>query len=755
MTNFRATTEPIRIPIWLKIGVGFLLSLLIPTLIIVSVFSTARQDIDRQTIASYIQQNGQRQRQVIVSNFVRARESLADFADNRDTNRLLVGLLLADVESNPQLPSTSNEEMGRVMGDILIDPAVTQFQEVRLLNREGRIIAWAGRNPTEAPLLNQDESNTDAYTQINDLRQNNPETRSTIVVSRAAGGIIEMVQTVSLRNTDNVLGYLVARVNVQDAILPTLQFDDAIFPAYSFLLSDSGLLVVNSEYADSAELSRTTAAVDRAFQNEVGFEIYRIDNGTGDEVGGYFAPIQGTPFILITQVSTEAILGRTTDYFGAGGFAISIGIAVILLLGIVSIYNYDLTRPIRNLQRAIQAASVGNFEEPVPDINRRDEYGDLARSFVEMREQTQVLITDLERRIARRTRDVETTQEISRVAVTQRDLQRLMDDVVNLIIERFGNIYHAQIFLLDNDKRFAVLRASTGVIGQELIARGHRLAVGSVSVIGQVTSQNEIIVARDANESEVHKRNEFLSETRAELAIPLRIGNVVIGALDVQSRESATFDNEQIVVLETMADQLAIAIENTRLYQESLQRLRTIENQSRMQTKNMWQNYLFDRRTNSIVHQAGTATDTDLDHMRERAMISGKPIVGNPTERQTLPIAIPLILRGEPIGVIAWELPAKDYNGDKIQLAQDLAERVALSLDNTRLFEQSNRATERERIVNSISAQLTIQTDVDEILQTAVKEVGKALQVPQVSIRLSRRNTDVGYSEQDSTDEKE
>src|SRR5690606_11511109 len=117
-------------------------------------------------------------------------------------------------------------------------------------------------------------------------------------------------------------------------------------------------------------------------------------------------------------------------------------------------------------------------------------------SFVSMREQVQSLIGDLEARIATRARDMSATQEISRFAVSQRDLQTLMDSVVNLIVERFASVYHAQIFLLDNDREYAVLRASTGDVGQSLIARGHRLAVGSVSVIGQVTAQGRVVIAR-------------------------------------------------------------------------------------------------------------------------------------------------------------------------------------------------------------------------------------------------------------------
>jgi GAF domain-containing protein len=257
-------------------------------------------------------------------------------------------------------------------------------------------------------------------------------------------------------------------------------------------------------------------------------------------------------------------------------------------------------------------------------------------------------------------------------------------------------------------------------------------------VIGQVTAQGNVIVARDTAASEVHKQNEFLPETRAELAVPLRVGDDIIGALDVQSRESASFDEEQIQVLQIMADQIAVAIENARLYQESVRRIRAVRDRTRDQTIHAWRDYMFDNRRQRLVHQAGYSTNTDIDDLHERALVTGKPAVSDVTDRDTVTLALPLRLRGEIIGVVAWELPAASYDGNQLQLAQDLVERLAASLDNTRLFEQSLRATERERLVNEISTKLTAQTDVSEILQTAIREVGQALRAPQVSIRLNQ-----------------
>jgi GAF domain-containing protein len=309
--------------------------------------------------------------------------------------------------------------------------------------------------------------------------------------------------------------------------------------------------------------------------------------------------------------------------------------------------------------------------------------------------------------------------------------------VVNLVADRFANIYHAQIFLLDDEGRYAVLRASTGEAGEKLLARGHRLEVGSRSVIGQVTSLGQVVVARDIGTSDIHRRNEFLPNTRAELAVPLRVGDRVIGALDVQSYQSDTFTADQTRVLQIMADQIAVAIENARLYQQTQRRASDEERRQRALTRHAWRQYLYDQRAANLESVSGQASNlADLDSLRQAAAARGEAVVGTPTEHHTICFAVPIRLRGETLGAVAWEVTEIGFDRNKVLLAQELTDRLAISLENARLFTQSQRAAERERLVNEIGTRLTGQTDIDRILRTAVREVGQALRVPQVSVHL-------------------
>jgi GAF domain-containing protein len=236
----------------------------------------------------------------------------------------------------------------------------------------------------------------------------------------------------------------------------------------------------------------------------------------------------------------------------------------------------------------------------------------------------------------------------------------------------------------------------------------------------------------------VHQRNELLPLTRAELAIPLKVGNVTIGALDVQSRIRDSFGKDEIAILQTMADQVAVAIENARLYQESVRRLEEIERVNRTSTLEAWQEYLHSQRARQLSSEAGIISGNDLSAIRKQAIRENRIVVGKMTSNQTIPIAVPVQLRGQTLGAVEWEIPAADLNDNKLQLAQELANRLAVSLDNARLFQESQRAAERERVVNNIAARLTPQTEISDILQTAVREVGQALRAPQVSIRLHR-----------------
>jgi PAS domain S-box-containing protein len=169
---------------------------------------------------------------------------------------------------------------------------------------------------------------------------------------------------------------------------------------------------------------------------------------------------------------------------------------------------------------------------------------------------------------------LQTAAEVSKSAGTILEPEDLMDQTVNLIRERF-DFYYVGIFLVDADssdepeEAFAVLRAGTGEAGRQMLAAGHKLAVGGESMVGQCVANAEARIALDTGQEAVRFNNPFLPETHSQVALPLVARGKAIGALTVQSIEEDAFSKEDIAVLQTMADQLAIAIENARLLEAS------------------------------------------------------------------------------------------------------------------------------------------------------------------------------------------
>ena len=199
------------------------------------------------------------------------------------------------------------------------------------------------------------------------------------------------------------------------------------------------------------------------------------------------------------------------------------------------------------------------------------------REAIVLREQEQIRRA-LQRVISRYALQLTTAAEVSRAASSILDPAKLLPEVVNLIRDRF-NFYYVGLFLLDESGEYAVLRAGTGEAGRQMLEMGHKLEVGGTSMVGWCTAHGKARIALDVGKEAVRFDNPLLPETRSEMALPLITRGRVIGAMTIQSTKPAAFSGEDIATLQTMADQVANAIENARLLEETqhlAQRERTI-----------------------------------------------------------------------------------------------------------------------------------------------------------------------------------
>lgn len=341
--------------------------------------------------------------------------------------------------------------------------------------------------------------------------------------------------------------------------------------------------------------------------------------------------------------------------------------------------------------------------------------------------------TELEaanRQVRRRAAQLEALAQVAQAVASVRDLRELLPRIATAISENFG-FYHVGVFLLDEANEYAVLSATNSEGGKKMLERKHRLRVGQEGIVGNVTLAGEPRIVMDVGRDAVFFDNPELPETHSEMALPLKTENRVMGALDVQSTERGAFTDEDIQMLSLLADQVSLAIENARLFDETRSALAEAEAISRQFTREAWGRVPVEHKLLGYRYNVAGATP-----LKEPVELSepGQRI-SRDHQREVNQVVIPIELRGETIGTLVVQSPSTDkLNQEQIDLVKAVAERVALSAENARLFEETTRRAERERLVTDITGKIRSVNDPQAMIQTAMEELRKALGASRVEV---------------------
>ncbi len=330
--------------------------------------------------------------------------------------------------------------------------------------------------------------------------------------------------------------------------------------------------------------------------------------------------------------------------------------------------------------------------------------------------------------------------EVGRAISALQNLATLLPRVAELISERFG-FYHVGIFMIDDNQEYAVLSAANSEGGRRMLARGHMLKVGETGIVGYVAGYGIPRIALDTGADPVFFNNPDLPDTRSEMALPLRIGSQVIGVLDVQSTEPAAFTESDAESLSILSDQVSLAIENARLLEATQRSLAEAQTLYQQYSKDEWRRVVRDERLIGFRRTAeGIApleTTLETDNIRKAAE-TGETSLQDATPNGSPPqIAVPIKLRGEVVGVINIRLPEHhDLSEDDADIVEAIAERLALSIENARLFQATTERAERERIISNIATKISGTARMESILRTAAQELSNALNGSEVLIQL-------------------
>ncbi len=352
----------------------------------------------------------------------------------------------------------------------------------------------------------------------------------------------------------------------------------------------------------------------------------------------------------------------------------------------------------------------------------------------------------LERRAAR----LQASSEISQIISLDidKDFRDLLNETVNILSEKTG-YYHTGIFLLDQNNEFAVLRAANSSGGQTMLARQHQLKVGGAGIVGYVSQSGRPRIALDTGADAVFFNNPDLPETRSEMALPLKIGSRVIGVLDIQSTQPAAFDNDDAAILGTLANQIAIIIQNS-LITRGIGSAGRLLNQSSIwnrEEKTKGYSYLPDGSIAAFVENNNPVIGKSIE--------TGQTVVMDKTVNNSQPaLAIPVKIRDTIVGVIHIESTQNNrkWSEDEVALAQAVSERAALAIENARLFEETERSAERERVISLVTTRIGDANRFDSILHTTIQELGRTLGASRTFIQLETPSSN-GASPQGHDDE--
>ena len=385
--------------------------------------------------------------------------------------------------------------------------------------------------------------------------------------------------------------------------------------------------------------------------------------------------------------------------------------ALTLVLGIG--FSYFATRsvsdPINTLVQILQKIEQGDLKQRVPVITT-DELATVAMHFNRMIVRLDELQSTLENQVAERTKQLTATNEVGRVASSILDPEELLPRITNLITEQF-NYYYSAIYLLDTSGKWAELKEATGQAGKVLKQNRHRLEVSGKSMVGKCIQERNPRIAQNTAEEKQRFENPLLPYTRSEVALPLIIGDRVLGALNVQSTKPADFGANVIETMQNMASQVAVALENARLFQEarqSIAELRAIQKQ-----------YLLEGWGNIQVH------NEKLEYG-----------VGEPSDIATQVMKSSINLRDQSLGRVILE-SNEEWTSDQQSLVDAITTQVAIALENARLVSESRQIAQRERALTEINSKIWESPTIDTVLQTVIKELGKRLDVSDITIELN------------------
>ena len=466
---------------------------------------------------------------------------------------------------------------------------------------------------------------------------------------------------------------------------------------------------------------------------------------------------------------------------------------LIGLLGVLAIGSYTILttinqslKPLGILTSAANRIEKGDLSQKI-NLKSPDEIGQLGNAFNLMTVQLNELISSLEQRVADRTKAMATSTEVSRRLSTILDRKELVSEVVNQVKNAFG-YYHTQIYLYDEPAENLIMAGGTGEAGERMLAQFHKVAKGR-GLVGRAAENNAPFLVSDTSQNSEWLPNPLLPETKSEMAIPISIGEQVLGVLDVQHNIKDGLQQEDVNSLQSIANQVAIALQNIQSTEVVAKRAAELQTVARISTVAATIPDI-QKMLESVVHQTqrgfglyhahiflfnenlerleiiacgykegdeheGTHGTTTIPLMQEQSLVARagrtrQAVIINDVRNEPgwlpnplLPdtaaeLAVPMIVGNQLLGVLDVQSDRLNaFTDEDANIQSTLASQVATAVQNARSILYSKRQAERETTVNLITQKIQSATTVESALQITARELGHALGMRQTQVTLN------------------
>lgn len=457
---------------------------------------------------------------------------------------------------------------------------------------------------------------------------------------------------------------------------------------------------------------------------------------------------------LTTYKSWKIIVGRPTSSFSESAnnqirATIIIAMIVMLIALAAAIITSDLlTSPLNYLSSIAKKINRGELDVAIK-LNRRDEIGQLSEMLVtttsELKQALETLETQVEQRTnnltitmesgKKRTEQLRSIIEITRSITSIQNFNELLPEIVRKVSLTFG-FYHVGIFLTDQTGQYSTLQAASSEMGQKMLERGYQVKIGQNDNIGFVTSSGQPRITLDMKENTTPSDSTSLSDTHSQIVLPLRIDENTIGVIDIQSKEEYAFGSEDIDSFSLLASQISIAIQNAQLFEQTYRALAEAQVFYRQSATASWRDVL--RQGNKGYRYLNGNTESIKTINEHSAKTTEQNITKGVDENNTELLNIPIAIRGKNLGTLSIRQSGRSHpwNNSEIRVYQSIVDRISFALENARLYQDAQRRASKERVISEISTRVSSSVNMDNILQTAVEELGHVLPGSEVVIQF-------------------